>query len=260
MTQRVETFETGAAPRIYFRLPSGEARVVAGESDSVTVRLSGSEAALSRFIVEKRGDTVYIEPERGRWGRWSSVELVIEAGDSAQLEARLAAGDLAVTIGVASLIADSASGDIVAGSVKGDVAVKSASGDVRIGEIDGTFEAAAASGDIRAASVGGDLFAKTAAGDVEVDAVGGEVRIKSASGDVHIGSFAGPDLDVKTLSGDVSVGVVGGRRFEVSFQALSGDVRTEFPVTPGRGESGPTGRLNVKSMSGDISIHPAPEV
>ncbi len=256
MSERIETFEIGGTPRLVLRIPTGETRVVGGRSGALVVRLSGSERELDRFVVERRGDSVFVEPERsGMLGRWTSVRLVVECGEPVDLTIRSATGDLTAAVALAGLRAETASGDVHVSDVGGDVSIKSASGDVHLGSVAGRLEVAAASGDLQAGRIGGELRVKTASGDVAVTGVAGDATVKSASGDVRIGAFEGTDLDVKTLSGDVEIGLGAERRFDVSLQTVSGDVRTDFPIS---GESGGTAaaRLSISSVSGDLVLRP----
>jgi DUF4097 and DUF4098 domain-containing protein YvlB len=112
---------------------------------------------------------------------------------------------------------------------------------------------AAASGDLLVDEVAGDLEAKTASGDLQVGRVGGDVGVRTASGDVRIRGFYGDTLDTKTLSGDVQVGLAAGRRYRVSFSSMSGDIRTDFPVSEGDDGRAPAS-VAVKTVSGDITI------
>jgi len=249
---REQRFPMTGTPRVSFRLPLGEARVVEGAAGEVSVVLDGRESAVGRFIVEMRGDELVIEPDRTSAIRWSSVDLTIRLGEPGDIRARLTSADLKATIDLRSVHVESASGDIVIGDVLADVTIHSASGDVRLGKVGGRLDAAAASGDVHSDTVAGGASVKSASGDILLGEASGDVVIKSASGDVSVSRFDGSWLDVKSLSGDVTIGVTPGRRFEVEFQTLSGDVRTDFPVSSG-GDGG-TGRLNLKTVSGDIVV------
>jgi len=252
---REEHFPVTGTPRVSFRLPLGDARIVEGRSGEVSVVLDGREATLRRFIIEMRGDELVIEPERSSPIRWSSVDLTIRIGKPGEIRARLASAHLKAATTLAMLHAESASGDVTAGDVLADATIHSASGDVRLGRVAGRLDVAAASGDIRADAVVGGASVKSASGDIHIGDGTGDIIVKSASGDVTVARFDGSWLDVKSLSGDVTVGVVPGRRLEVSFQTLSGDVRTDFPV--GSGGDGGTGRLTLKTVSGDIVVQGA---
>lgn len=254
MSERIETFQFPGTPRVSVRLPTGDTSVVAGAPGTVVVRLSGSEREVGRFVVERRGDTVIVEPERaGALGRWTSVRLVIESGEPVDLSLRSATGEFSAAVALAGLRLDTASGDVEAAEIRGDAVVKSASGDIRIGEVNGRLEVVAASGDVQVGSVAGEVRVKTASGDFAARNVAGDATVKSASGEVEIGVFSGDHLDVKTLTGDVAVGLTGGRRFDVSLQTVSGEVKTDFPIS---GESGASAaaRLSITSVSGDIVI------
>jgi len=250
------SFPIEGTPKISLRLPAGEARIVEGEAGTVIVQLQGKSSTVDRFVVEARGDEIVIEPERGGGGRWTSVDVTIRCGAPPDARARLAAADFRADRSLASAHIESASGDVDLQDVSGDATVRSASGDIRLRAVGGDLEVASASGDLRAESVDGLSTLKTMSGDVYIADAGGEVTAKSVSGEISVPRFHGSWFDAKTMSGDVTIGVVPGRKFEVSFQTLSGDVRTDFPVGQGEGASA---RLAVKTVSGDINVQGAPE-
>ncbi len=257
MSERVERFDVVGVPQVFLRLPAGEARVVTGEEGVVEVRMSGRDSTIERFLIERRGGEIVIEPETGgRLGRWSGVDVEIRVGQPPAITARLASGDITIAAAAESLMIQTGAGDVVAGDVHRDAKMKTASGDIRINDVRGRLEVAAASGDVRAHKVEGGVAAKTAAGDIVVGEAGGSVSAHSASGDIEIERFVGESVNARTLSGDVRLGVTAGRRFSVSFQTLSGDVRTDFPVSPDKPD-GATARLSVKTMSGDIVVRRA---
>lgn len=219
--------------------------------------MSGRDTVLDRFVVALRGGQVVIEPEAGgRMGRWSGVDVEIRVGSGAAIHARLAAGDVTIGTDIASLTVEAGSGDVSANEITGDARIKTASGDIAASTVGGRLDVVAASGDIRVREVVGDVSAKTASGDITLGSVAGSVSAHSASGDIEVGRFGGDSFEAKTLAGDVRLGVTAGRTFAVDFASLSGDVRTDFPVSTG-GASGTTARLAVKTMSGDIVVRPA---
>lgn len=256
MTDRIERFQIDGSPDVFLRLPAGEARFVPGEEGTVEVLMSGRSNVLERFVVALRGGQVVIEPESGRIGRWSGIDVEVRLGAGARVHARLAAGDVTIGLPIESLTVEAGAGDVVAGDVAGDARIKTASGDIKAGKVGGRVDVVAASGDIRLASVGDDVNAKTASGDIEISEAHGAVSAHSASGDISIARFLGASFEAKTLAGDVWLGVTAGRKFSVDFSSLSGDVRTDFPVSSGS-SSDVTARLSVKTMSGDIVVRPA---
>lgn len=257
MSERVERFDVAGPPQIFLRLPVGQARVVNGDDGVVEVRMSGRDSTVDRFLIERRGGEIVIEPETaGRLGRWSRVDVEIRVGQPAAITARLTSGDIKIATAAESLMVQTGAGDVVAGDVHRDAKIKTASGDIRINDVRGRLEVAAASGDVRARKVAGGISAKTAAGDIVVGEADGTVSAHSASGDIEIERFIGESVNAKTLSGDIRLGVTAGRRFSVSFQTLSGNVRTDFPVSSDKPD-GATARLSIKTMSGDIVIRSA---
>lgn len=227
-----------------------------GEPGDVVIQLDGRPATIDRFIVEDRGGEIVIEPERSSRGRWSSVEVTIWCFEPVQFRGRLVAADFTSAVDLASVHIESASGDIHCGDVDGDVTVRSASGDIKVGVVRGDLEVAAASGDVKVLQTVGSASVKTASGDIKVGSADGEFMVKSASGAIVVTRFDGPWFDAKSLSGDVNIGVLAGRRFDVTFKTLSGEVHTDFPVGQG-GDTAPA-RLTITTISGDINVQGAP--
>jgi hypothetical protein len=256
MSTRDHTFSVDGTPSLSIRMPLGEVRIVDGAPGEVAVRLDGRDSAIARFIVEQRGDEIVIEPDGSSRGWRSSVDLTVRVGTPPRVSGRLAASDLNAGVPLRELTVDSAAGDISTRDIGGDATIRTASGDVRIGDVAGALEVTTASGDVRAGTVERDVLTRTASGDVRIGSVAGDVTGKSASGDVQISQFTGSSLDLTTLSGEATVGVTSGRTFEVDLQTLSGEVRTDFPVS-GSAPGGSTARLSIKTISGDIEIRAA---
>lgn len=256
MSERTERFEVAGPPRLVLRLPAGEVRVVAGREGEVVVRARAASGDLGRLTIEARGDTITVEPERSGWGRWQAVDVEIAVGAPPEVRARLASAGLMLGTTVGEVDVSSASGGVEAGVVAGRFTARLASGDLTAVSA-GSLDAVSASGDVRVAGVLGSAAVKTASGDVALGTVAGDVTVRTASGDVAIARFEGGRLDAKTVSGDVRVGVPAGRRYSIALQSLSGEVRTDFPVS-GDGGGAPA-RLQVGSVSGDITIAAAGE-
>lgn len=256
MSERTERFAITGRPRLVLRLPSGDVRVVAGSPGEVVVRARASGTDAERLNIAVHGDTVTVEAERSGWGRWASVDVEIAVAVPPEIRARLASGALVLHTPAAEVDASSASGGVEAGVIEGRLSVRLASGDIRV-EAAGSLEVISASGDVRVTRVDGSASLKTASGDVNLGTVAGDLTVRTASGEVVVSRFEGSRLDAKTVSGEVRVGVPSGRRYTVSLQSLSGEVRTRFPVS---GEAvGAPARLQVGSVSGDISIGAAAE-
>lgn len=247
-------FDVAGIPRLVLRVPLGNIRIRHGESGQVVVRLEGSQSAVDRFRVERRGDAIHIEPEQTSGMRWSRLDVSVEIGEAADVHARITSADFAASTPLDRLVVETASGDIQVDEVIGDAQVRAASGDIRIREVGGSLEVASASGDIRVEKAA-SVSIKSASGDVTVDDIAGDVSVRSASGDVRLGKCGGSRIDVKSMAGDVAVGLLPGRRYEVALSSLSGDIRTEFPVQSD-GDGG-AAHLEIKTVAGDISVSAA---
>lgn len=259
MSERIETFEVGGTPAIQVRIPSGSLRFAEGAVGVVKIRMEGKDADLDRYRIQQTDDLIQIEAEGGNFLINAGVRMTIETGVPPEVRVKVGSGDVSAAIEIADLQIDSASGEIRFDRVSGDVAARSASGDLKIGSIDGFLKASLASGDLQVGVAKGGADLKTASGDIRIKIAEGGIKAKSASGDVIIEHLRGGDFDAKMLSGDVLVGLPAGRVFDVSLDAVSGKVSTEFPVGPGDedADEGSVSVISIKTMSGDIALRPA---
>ncbi len=115
------------------------------------------------------------------------------------------------------------------------------------------------SADVLARGVLGGLHVQTASGDVEADRVTGGINVKSASGDLSVRE-AGDGVSVQTASGDVDLDLVRG---PVNVNSASGDVtigeaydNVNVSTVSGDQEHGAVmrGKISAHSVSGDVSI------
>lgn len=255
MTERIERFEIAGSPRLVLRVPAGETRVVAGKPGEVVVRCRGNERDLGRIVIEGGADTVTVGLQGAGFGRWPSLDLEIAVGAAPEVRARFGSTDLVLDTGVRSLEVAGASGDVTAGAVEGPLTVRLASGDLAVGSAGSRVEVVVASGDVRVGNAAGAVDVKTASGNVTLGGVAGDVAVRTASGRVAVSRFDGSHFEVKTVSGSVRVGVPSGRRYSLSLQTLSGDVRTDFPVSAEAGAA--SSRIAIASVSGDIHVSAA---
>ena len=163
------------------------------------------------------------------------------------------------------------SGNIAAELAGADVELKTVSGDLRL-------KGHGLPARLHVSSVSGDVHLEHGAGELEASTVNGTlivsfdsaraVRVRTTSGDLRIeGKLTrGATLEASTVSGDLNVrtGADGGYAYEVS--SFSGDITDCFSASPERASKyGPgsrlegtrgegTGRLRLKTMSGDVQL------
>jgi len=249
------------------RISTGDLRIVAEQRDTVTVEVrpgAGSDAARSaadETLVEMVGDQLTIETPQARGfviRRNAPVNIIARVPLDSRLMLRSASADITCDGRFGDSDINSASGDLLIDHIAGDLQRHSASGDMRFTRIDGRLTTDAASGDIRGRSVGGDLSVKTASGDIAIEAVGGDARVGTASGDVTVGNVVAGTTRIHTASGDVRVGVAEGTPLWLDLNTISGDTRTDLPVTS-ETPAGATATLSlyVRTASGDITVRRA---
>jgi hypothetical protein len=182
-----------------------------------------------------------------------AVRITTPAGAAARIAVASADVELTGPLGALELTGASGDLDVERGT---DVHLRTASGDVRIGTVDGSASIGSASGDVHVGRANGALKLRTASGDVSVDAASTDASISTASGDVTVGAATGGAVQVKTVSGDTTVGVTPGLRVWLDLASVSGRMHSELDGGPA-GDGPPALTLTLRSVSGDLRIHPA---
>lgn len=144
----------------------------------------------------------------------------------------------------------SVSGEVEVTGVTGDLTAKSVSGEVTVNDVSGSLHISSVSGSVRVGKVEGTASAKSTSGDVSVDVI----------------SLEGAEsMEFGSVSGDVRVKLPGNLDADVQMSTMSGDLKTDFPLTieeakrgSGRKASGRLGSgsriLKLSSVSGDLSL------
>jgi hypothetical protein len=128
--------------------------------------------------------------------------------------------------------------DLPAGS---SLTVTTASADVTVTGAVEDCTVTTASGDLSLPEAGGFLRFTTASGDLRLERARAGLKVKGASGDVRAAEVSGP-VDVALASGDVALGAIGA---SARINTASGSIRVDRASE---------GELNVRSVSGDVTI------
>jgi hypothetical protein len=160
-----------------------------------------------------------------------SVTFTVKVPAGVKLDAIGVSSDVNVTGATAGISANSVSGDVTLNDVSGDIKVNSVSGKVKV--------IGASTGSIHANSVSGDV----------------EIGVDQLTG--------GGDFDFSTVSGDVEITLPANLDAVVEMSTLSGDLRSDFPMTTQgdrrnrtiEGRIGSGGRvLRFHSVSGNVTL------
>jgi DUF4097 and DUF4098 domain-containing protein YvlB len=255
MSGTVLEFAVGDRPEIVIAVFSTDIDVVEGSAGSITVEIDGPERDRDLVEVVHDGNVVTVRSRKGgrRWlGRGPSVYLTIPAATA--VTAKTASGDLRFSVPISDAEIDVSSGDVHLASLSGRGRMKAASGDITIGEIVGGIRVSTASGDIRIDEMAGDGSIKTASGDIRIGKAQGSISVKTASGDVTVRQFSGVMFDGAAMSGDFDIGLVSGLSIDADIQTRSGQFRNLTSPSSGNGELLTSATMQLKTMSGDITL------
>ena len=267
----MQVFDTPGSVSLQIKLPSGRVVVTAAEEGHTSVELvpvgRGGRDAIDNIVVEAEDlhgrHVIRIEQkDRFRWGpiqiTWGSdVEVRVACPPGTDLELSGASTDVRAEGELGEVGVRTASGDVTLELARGSLGVKTASGDVSVASVNGEASITTVSGDIEVATVSGSLAGRAVSGDVGIGALDGNLTLSTTSGDVSVRTVTGGEVRVQTVSGDVRVGVGRGTRVWIDAASVSGDLGSELGIDgeePAGDEARPTVPLQVKTVSGDVSI------
>jgi hypothetical protein len=260
-------FDTPHPVRLTLRIASGDAEIVATDTERTTVEVTGaddsdaSEQAAARTRVELRDRELVVDgPETGGWGfrRNAAVRVRVRLPAGGDIMTKASSADVRAVGGYANANLSSASGDVSIESIAGSANIGTASGQVRVGRVGENLRFQAASGGASVAHVGGNANLNSASGDLEVGWAGGNLKAVTASGSVRIGTASSGTVNIKSASGDVTIGVAPGTGVWLDLNSTSGDTHSDLIVSESGGEPGTaTLTVQVRTASGDIAVHRA---
>lgn len=268
------THSTPSGVVLDLRLPAGSIELTTADSDSTTVALEpiGGDAAREAIestreeAVSERDGSVRVivhVPDRGKLLRLRGepeILMRVSAPHGARLNASTASADVRAEGRLGGVDLKTASGDVSLPDVDGPAKVKTQSGDVSGRAVAGALDVHTMSGDVSVGDVGGDATVKTMSGDVGLGLAGGSLEASSMSGDIDVAGVGAGAAELSSMSGDIDVGVVRGTRVFLDVRTLSGEARSDLPVSDQpESATGPELTLKASTKSGDVRIRRAPE-
>ena len=270
----MQVFETPGSVSLHIRLPSGRVVVTTAEEPRCSVELvsSGRRGSDALENIEVRADerpgghAITIEQkDRFRWGpiqiTWGGgLEVRVTCPSGTDLELSGGSTDLRVEGDLGAVSVRTAAGDVKLDAVRKKLQVKTASGDVLVGTIEADGTVSTVSGDIGVDRIDGSLVARAVSGDVRFTTVRGPLTLTTTSGDAKVESVEAGEVRFQSVSGDARIGVGRGTRVWIDAASVSGDLGSELgiadqaPDESQEGEHGPVVPLQVKTVSGDVSI------
>lgn len=267
----MHVFETPGSVALHVRLPSGRVVVTTADEPRTQVELVSlgrrghdALAEIDVRVEERQGRHVVTveQTPRFRWGpiqiSWDdAVEARITCPPGTDLELTAGSTDVRVEGELGEVSVKTASGDVELDRARGSVEVKTASGDVSVGAAGHVSSVSTVSGEVQVGAVEAPLTARSVSGDVRVRLVRAPLTLSTTSGDVELDRVEAGEVRVQSISGDARIGVGQGTRVWIDAASVSGDLASELglegePATSD--DAGPVVPLQVKTVSGDVSI------
>jgi DUF4097 and DUF4098 domain-containing protein YvlB len=272
---RTEKFETSDPPMLNIQIGGGAIEILATDTDTTTVEVSGPRA--DEFDIVQRGRNLSVTAPRAhgffnrdehqvRVTTPTDTRLSVKSG-SAGLRAegryelarlRTGSGDFDIDTVTSVLATASGSGDLTCDTAHGPVRVRTGSGTIEIGQAHENVGISTGSGDIHVGRTHKSVVAKTGSGDVVVRRSAGAITATTGSGDIHVGHAENGEIRGRTGTGTITVGVPAGTPVWTDVSTNAGRVRSTLDPVGEPAPGQPHVRLRLQTGSGDIELAPAP--
>ena len=245
-------FNVGTGAELDVHVQSGRVEVTTGAPGFISVEV---ETRDPNFVVEKRGDLIYVSPEKNTgWlsgGSRAYVSAVVPEGTDVNIGT--ASGRIECRGQLGRVEVKSASGDVDIESGR-SVVIKTASGDAHLANSDGEVRGSSASGDFYIGRTAGNTSISSASGDVRLEDAKGSVTISTASGNMRINSFEGNRAAFKSMSGNAVIGIQAGTKVDLDVSLLSGKLKLPAVSSSPSPSSDRQMSVKAKLVSGDFSV------
>lgn len=256
----------------YVELRSGDLRVTARPTDTVTIELTGSRA--DSVVVEAHDRRIsVVEPSRsGFLSGLGNLTVALVVPVHSDLVGKLGSATVRATGELGAVRIATGAGDVTLGTVAGSAALKTGAGNIGVEVLGAEAEIKAGAGTISVGRATAAAQLKTGAGSIEVHDAVAPVTLKSGSGDLTVGS-ASQDTTMSTASGDIRIARM--TSGQASLENVTGNIHlgipdgtpvwTDISTGTGRVQStlSPTGapadgqdhvEVRARSLSGDIYL------
>lgn len=182
--------------------------------------------------IEQNGSDVRIGKNHEEMYKHVSIDYVIWAPRTAELNTSSGSGDVEVEGMTGMLTAGSGSGNIKADGAGAGSKFETGSGDVTVKNLGGDAKAETGSGNIHVETGShGDLKVETGSGDITVEGMQGGLRAQTGSGNITINGTPTAMWKLSTGSGDVRMTIPESVGYTLDAETSSGDIQVSQPIT-----------------------------
>lgn len=281
MTDRTESFETPAPPKLRVSLPFGRITVTAAETAATRIELTASNGDpnvrewIEQAEIAQIGDEIVVRGPKLRWTLFNffggSIEAAIATPAGADASLSIGAGRIETVGRLGAVRARTGAGNVHIAECA-EAEAKTGAGNVDIAQVAGSVETKTGAGTVKIGKVGANAEISTAAGNARIDEIAGAARMKTAHGNIEVGS-AGDSLDAftssgnvrvtkadhghiraRTVSGGVTVGVANGVAALLDLHTVSGRVRSELEASAAPADGERRIELVLSTVSGNVNV------
>ena len=265
------TLRVGQSGALDLSNVSGDIEIRGGSGDAIVIEAekNGDPFAVS-IDVSQTGSRVRVETRFTKGNKDASVDFTVTVPSGTAVSARSVSGDVDVHYVSGEVRAESVSGDVTVSNLDNLLLAKSVSGDVAV-------QSAASQKEPELSSVSGDVLVhELNAKGVVVSSVSGDAvlvranceraSVQSVSGEISYGGSLASNgrYEFQSHSGDVRIQIANEIGFELAATSFSGEIESDFPITPSSGRVGESevhgvygdgsALIEASTFSGDVSI------
>jgi DUF4097 and DUF4098 domain-containing protein YvlB len=222
------------------------------DTDSGSVRLSGTSGSTARVVITSRRDDFESRFDVEFEQRDGELEVHVEKKDKNSSGWSWKSNGLRFEVWVPSdteVDIDTAGGSIDLESIGRNARLDTSGGSITAHDVDGDVLADTSGGSIDVRDVSGDVDADTSGGSIDIAKVGGHLKADTSGGSIRVSDVAG-DIGADTSGGSIRIEGAGG---EVTADTSGGGVQVVF--TPGNASGG-----RISSSGGTVTVTLDPSV
>ena len=236
---------------------SGDIEIRGGSGEEIRIEAEiDGDPSLVNIDVSQTGDRVRVETRYPKGRKDASVDFTVTVPSGTAVSASSVSGDVDVHYVSGEVRAESVSGDVTVSNLDNLLVAESVSGDLAV-------QSATSQEELELSSVSGDVLVNDlSARGVVVSSVSGDAvlaranceraSVESVSGEIRYGGSlaANGRYEFQSHSGSVQIQIANEIGFELAATSFSGEIESDFPITP---SSGRVGESEVHGVYGDGS-------
>lgn len=201
------------------------------------------------------------------WGTNEQVEVYLPVNYNNNLDFRTVSGELELSgLTLDELSCHSTSGEIKLNDIKAkELSVNEVSGDLELTDVEAeSVRTKTTSGDVKIKGVRLDrIKASQISGNFEMKGISQYLDLNSVSGEIEIDlDEMAEEVQRETVSGDIELSIPENNGFELTYNTVSGDIKSDFDLSGGINTKNNKyiynnggSQMSIRTTSGDLEVN-----